>query len=96
MILFRFLYLPQITTSTAENFKWSVRWIIRLCVAKLCFITCADLLKTQITQNLLNMEFALEYGIWASLRLEKIPETHILATVLAENAWLFNEKRSLA
>ena len=43
-----------------------------------------------------NTEFS-EYGIWELLRHKKIPETHVLATLLTGNAWLFNgKKRSLA
>ena len=38
------------------------------------------------------MEFACLYGICELLRLEKIPETHVLATLLMGNAWLFNVK----
>ena len=40
------------------------------------------------TQDFLNMEFAWKYGIWELLRHEKIPETHVLATLLTGNAWL--------
>ena len=39
------------------------------------------------------MDFTLEYGILELLRLEKIPETHVLATLLTGNAWLFNGKK---
>ena len=39
------------------------------------------------------MEFALKYRIWELLRHEKIPETHVLATLLAGNAWLLNGKK---
>ena len=45
-----------------------------------------------ITQNSLNMEFALKRGTWDLLRHEKIPETHVLARLLTRNAWLFNGK----
>ena len=38
------------------------------------------------TQKFLNMEFALKFGIWELLRHEKIPETHVLATLLAGTA----------
>ena len=40
------------------------------------------------TQDFLNMKFAREYEIWELLRHKKIPETHILATLLTGNAWL--------
>ena len=39
-----------------------------------------------VTENILNMEFALKYGIWELLNHEKIPETHVLATLLTGNA----------
>ena len=42
-----------------------------------------------------DMEFAL-YGICKLLRYEKIPETHVLATLLTGKAWLFNVKTLLA
>ena len=45
------------------------------------------------TQDFLNIEFSFKYGIWELLRHEKIPETHILATLLTGNAWLFNGKQ---
>ena len=48
------------------------------------------------TQNFLNMEFALKYGVRELLRHEKIPETHVLATLLAGTAWLFEGKQTLA
>ena len=38
------------------------------------------------------MEFAIKYGIWELLWHEKIPETHVLATQLAGNAWMLNER----
>ena len=38
------------------------------------------------TQNFFNMEFALKYGIRQLLTHEKIPETHVLAALLAGNA----------
>ena len=43
----------------------------------------------QITQNFINIEFALRYGILELPRHEKIPETHVLA------AWLLNGKKDL-
>ena len=42
------------------------------------------------TQNFLNKEFALKYGIWELLRHEKIPENHVLATLFTGNAWMVN------
>ena len=39
------------------------------------------------------MEFAFEYEMWELPRHEKFPETHVLATLLAGNALLFNGKR---
>ena len=36
------------------------------------------------------MEFALKCGMWGLLIHEKIPESHVLATLLTGNAWLFN------
>ena len=39
-----------------------------------------------ITQDFLNMEFALQYGIWELLRHEEIPETHVLGALLTGNA----------
>ena len=41
----------------------------------------------------LNMAFGLKYGTRALLRHEKIPETHVLATLLTANAWLFNRQK---
>ena len=43
--------------------------------------------------DFLNMEFSFKYGIWELLRHEKIPETHVLATLLSENTWQFNGKK---
>ena len=40
----------------------------------------------QITQNFFNIEFAPRYGICKLLRHEKIPETHVLATLLTGDA----------
>ena len=45
------------------------------------------------TQDFLNMDFGLSYGIWELLRHEKIPETHVLAALLTGNAWLLNGKK---
>ena len=39
------------------------------------------------------MKITLKYGIWELLRNEKIPETHVLATLFTGNAWLFNGKK---
>ena len=39
------------------------------------------------------MEFALQYVIWELLRHKKVLETHVLPTLITENAWLFNEKK---
>ena len=52
----------------------------------------------QVQNNIFfkTMEFALKYGIWELLRHVKIPETHVLVTLLTGNAWLFNGKKSLA
>ena len=49
---------------------------------------------THLNSEVLSMEFALSYGIWELLRCEKVPETHIQATLLTGNAWLFNGKIS--
>ena len=37
--------------------------------------------------------FTLKFGIWELLRLEKIPETHVLATLLTGSAWPLNAWR---
>ena len=39
------------------------------------------------------MEFALQYAMWELLRHKKVLETHVLPTLITENAWLFNEKK---
>ena len=39
------------------------------------------------------MEFAFKYEIWELHRLEKFPETHVLATLLTGNALLLNGKK---
>ena len=39
------------------------------------------------------MEFALKYGIWELLRHMKIPETHVLVTLLTGNARVFDGKK---
>ena len=44
----------------------------------------------------LNVEFTLESGIWELLRHEKIPETHVLVTLLTRNACLFNGKKKIS
>ena len=49
------------------------------------------------TQDFLNTEFAFKYKKCELLRHEKIPDTHVLATLLTGNALLFNgKKRHLA
>ena len=45
------------------------------------------------TQDFLNIEFAFKYEMWELLRHEKFPETNALATLLTENALLFNGKK---
>ena len=56
-----------------------------------------DLCCSQIAQNFSNMEFALKYGIRELLRHERIPETHVLATLLTvEMPGCSMEKRSCA
>ena len=48
----------------------------------------------KIKQNFLSMEFVLQYVLWELLR-QKIPESHVFATIVTGNGWLFNGKRSL-
>ena len=43
----------------------------------------------------LNMEFTHHYGIPEILRHEKITGTHVQATQLTGNAWLFNGKKKI-
>ena len=49
--------------------------------------------KANVPQTFLNTEFFLKYEIRKLLRHEKIPETHVLATLLTGNARLFNVTR---
>ena len=49
----------------------------------------------QQAQDFLNIKFALRYGIWGLLGHEKIPETHVMATLLTGNAPLFNRLKDL-
>ena len=39
------------------------------------------------------MEFAFKCEMWALIRNEKFPKTHVLAILLTGNAWLFNGKK---
>ena len=39
------------------------------------------------------MEFAFKYEMFESLKHEKFPDTHVLDTLLTENALLFNGKK---
>ena len=50
--------------------------------------------KANETKIFLNTEFSLKYEIRKLLRHEKIPKTHVLATLLTGNARLFNVNKT--